>query len=145
MISGKTFAITCIVIILSYILNSIFMFYDLDTSYLGSYISFYIFMLISSLILPNDNFEINYIEEEKIETKGEDPLFIAELGKGRGSNPDPISASASSASDTVIKNDTDIALGLALGTPLSVPTTTGKSIRSHIDDGIALALSLIGK
>jgi hypothetical protein len=100
-------------------------------------------MLISSLILPNDNFEINYIEEEKIEIKSEeikseDTSFMAELGKGRGSNPNPISA-------PIIKNDTDIALGLALGTPLSVPTTTGKSIRSHIDDGIALALSLIGK
>jgi len=139
MISGKTFAITCIVIILSYILNSIFMFYDLDTSYLGSYISFYIFMLISSLILPNDNFEINYVDEEREEIKREDTSSPVEVGKGRESPaPNPPASP---------DNDKNISIGLALSTPSSDPTTTAtasKSIISHIDDGIALALSLVG-
>ena len=101
-------------------------------------------MLISSLILPNDNFEINYIEEEKIEnieTKREDLSFTAELGKGRGSSA-PISDPVSSISDPSPSAETVISNGTI--TPLSGATTTTKSISSHIDDGIALALSLIG-
>ena len=47
-----------IILILAYIIITISQFYGIDTSGYGVYIAFYLFIFISSLILPLDNTKI---------------------------------------------------------------------------------------
>ena len=76
-----TFTILAVILVLFYALYNILTFYDFQLSYLGSYIAFYIFMLISSLVLPARDFM-----EGSIEPNDVSPAFVhdseTKLSKG---------------------------------------------------------------